>query len=123
VGPEWALLGAAVVVSIPWAVAVAFLARAAAAELALAEDDRDEHAALSEHRRGLLEQAKLLLAEEDADGRRAAERRALLDDALAGAPAGDRLAAVERVLRAHAEHRARRAAEAGAPPAGPPAPG
>lgn len=117
VSTELALLAGAfllwaIVVSIPWGIAVYQLAARATAELALARRERDEQLALAEHRAGLLEQAKLLLAEAEADGRSALERREALDAALRDAAPGDRLDAVERLLRAHAERRARREAEA-----------
>lgn len=125
--PNLAVVVAALVllaglVSAGWGAALYHLSGRAAAELALAHDERDEALALAQHRLELLDDAKALLAEAEADGRSAIERRAALDAALRAAPPGGRLDAVERLLLEQAAaRRARRAAEAGAAPARAPA--
>lgn len=88
-------------------------ARAGGAELGLERDRRERSDALAAERGQMLSAAQERIvararaAQDDADAARA------LDAAVLGAPPGDELAAVERLLRADAA--ARRATQAGAP--------
>jgi hypothetical protein len=102
------------------AAAYAARGRSAEAELQLERDRRERAEALAEHRRQLLEEAKRLLADAHDDAEEVLAGRAAVDEARRAAAPGDRLDAVERLLRAHADRRARRAAAAA--PAGPGAP-
>jgi hypothetical protein len=86
--------------------------RAGAAELALERDGRRRAEAERDHRGKLLDEAKQLLADAHDDAEEAIAGRAAVDEARRGAVPGDRLDAVDRVLRAHADRRARRAAAA-----------
>lgn len=72
------------------------------AELALARHIGDAAAALAAERLDALNEAKLLLVSRARSAQEDVDRAAALDAALSGAPAGDELAAVDRLLRARA---------------------
>lgn len=121
---EWSLLAAAVIVSIPWGLALYFAVYAGKARVDSLLDELDELEERADRAEDLLDDAKHLLADVAREGRDAIARRASLDAALRGAPAGGRVDAVARMLLA--EQRARRGegpTPGPAPPIAAPRPG
>lgn len=115
---DWSFVLVATIISAPWALVAYFEWQWFRAELANERGRAERAESQSAHRGELLEQAKDHLAHAQADGEATIAQRTEMEDALRSAPAGGKLAAVERVLRDRAARAARREAEASAAAAG-----
>jgi hypothetical protein len=116
-----ALLGLLVVPVVAGELAASKERRVSDALVQLAAERFTALSAVAQRRLELLDEARRLLARAEDDGEDVLAGRAAVEDARRGALPGDRLDAVDRVLRAHADRRARRAGATTEAPAGPPA--